>query len=376
MYNQPKRIEFLDSVRGLAALAVLLFHSMIFEWPKGFMNFINLPVVNILFDGHAAVVMFFVLSGFVLSRPYLNSQPPRSVFLPTFYLRRIIRIWLPWFFAFCLSALVVKLIFRDYETIPPHASPDFWNHPLTLSSVLRQMALMNLPIAKDAPYLMPQDWSLGIELKASLLIPFFIFCARGKKTVSLIVIAILLMFVSVHGYYVSFILGVALARFCDQIITMAKALPKYALGLMLALGIAFYQSLHIAWDLFKVSIPVRGYFWCLSSIGCVLILAVILSSIRLQKLLQHSFLVFLGRISYSFYLLHWLTLWCLQPLIVHWLNSLGIFQPVILLPVALGGTILFTFLLATLSHRFIEVPTIELGHHLTIMIQRFCKKND
>ena len=55
MYHQPKRIEFLDSIRGVAAMFVLLFHSMMFQWPKGLMDFTRIPIVNIFFDGKAAV---------------------------------------------------------------------------------------------------------------------------------------------------------------------------------------------------------------------------------------------------------------------------------------------------------------------------------
>ena len=58
MYQQPKRIEFLDSIRGIAALSVLLYHSTMFEWPAGITNFIWIPVINVLFDGKAAVAMF------------------------------------------------------------------------------------------------------------------------------------------------------------------------------------------------------------------------------------------------------------------------------------------------------------------------------
>src|SRR3982751_1870787 len=101
------RIEALDSIRGLAALAVLLGHILnTVLWP-GNANWASYPFINIFFDGRPAVTMFFVLSGFVLSRPYLPSlnQPARTIHVPTFYLRRFTRIWIPWFFVFCLSAL-------------------------------------------------------------------------------------------------------------------------------------------------------------------------------------------------------------------------------------------------------------------------------
>jgi hypothetical protein len=76
MYSQPKRIEFLDSIRGLAALFVLLSHTIgAFAWPASFFAMARWPFISILFDGKAAVAMFFVLSGYVLAKPYVEIVP-------------------------------------------------------------------------------------------------------------------------------------------------------------------------------------------------------------------------------------------------------------------------------------------------------------
>ncbi len=356
---------------------VLLFHSSMFEWPKGFQHFIQLPVINIPFSGDA-VSMFFVLSGFVLSRPYLLPQNPRQVFLPTFYLRRLTRIWIPWFFVFCFSAVVIRYFFVDYPTTPPYDRVELrasWHLPLTLVGALRQMALINLPVSDNIPYMMPQDWSLGVELKASLLIPLFVFCAQGKRGWLLFIIAALSMVVSTHGYYVSFVLGVALARYGDALVTRFSAFPKYVLWLLFALGLLLYQSRHVAIDLLGGPASVFAWCWCINSVGCVLILLVIFSSSRLQSILTHRFMVFLGLISYSFYLLHILVLICIQPLIIYSLNSMGITQAIILLPVSLGVNIFCTVILATLAQYFIEIPAIKFGHWLTVLIQKRLQKN-
>jgi peptidoglycan/LPS O-acetylase OafA/YrhL len=48
MYSQPKRMEFLDSVRGLAALIVLLSHTLgVFAWTSNYLYVLDLPFVNI-----------------------------------------------------------------------------------------------------------------------------------------------------------------------------------------------------------------------------------------------------------------------------------------------------------------------------------------
>ena len=46
MHRQPQRIEYIDSLRGLAALAVLLQHSLIFIWPAGVGRVLDWPFIN------------------------------------------------------------------------------------------------------------------------------------------------------------------------------------------------------------------------------------------------------------------------------------------------------------------------------------------
>ena len=341
MYSQPKRIEFLDSIRGLAAVFVLLYHSLSFQWPSQVVTLINLPVINIFFDGKAAVAMFFVLSGFVLSRPYLlpatNGAPPRKIILPTFYLRRFTRIWIPWFAVFCLSGIAAKYFYREFETIPAYGwaeKAQAWHLPLTLTCALKQALLINLPGLE--PHLVAADWSLGVELRGSVLIPFFIFLSRGWRIFTLPAVGIALLILSPHGYYVSFVLGVGLARICGYTTPWIESISRHGKWMLFAIGILFYESRHLAIDLLHMPESVEGYFWCLNSFGCTIILAMCMSQAALQKILSHKVLVFIGKISYSVFLLQFIAIFCLQPLVVHTLNSMGIVQTFILLPACLG----------------------------------------
>jgi peptidoglycan/LPS O-acetylase OafA/YrhL len=182
-YQKPQRLEYLDSIRGLAALAVLLSHSFLFQPPPRLDRFLLLPFINIPFNGKEAVMMFFVLSGFLLSRPYFVAAGPeqgvRRIYPPTFYLRRFTRIWLPWFFAFCLSAVAQVTIFREWRTVPPQSAGlhSLWQVPLTAGNFIWQCLFM---LHDPRVQLLNQDWSLGVELKASIALPLFIFLAGGR----------------------------------------------------------------------------------------------------------------------------------------------------------------------------------------------------
>ena len=94
------RIAYLESIRGLAALQVLLLHflaafapDLVFSLPAGaaVAGYIHLSPLYFLYDGYSAVYIFFALSGYVLTRSFERhlAQPSSQI------LARVIRLGLP-----------------------------------------------------------------------------------------------------------------------------------------------------------------------------------------------------------------------------------------------------------------------------------------
>jgi peptidoglycan/LPS O-acetylase OafA/YrhL len=335
--------------------------------------------------------MFFVLSGFVLSRPYLTSartgQTPRQLFVPTFYLRRIARIWIPWFCVFIVSAMLRTYLYHLYDTVPPISEwiREFWHFPLTLSHFLGQCAFVYHTGQKQ---LLPQDWSLGVELIGSALIPVFVFLAR-KHSLYLIGAGVLLLVCvpigtdpyyisSVSGmfaarYYFSFVLGVLAARYYDAIELSMRRFTFAAKCGILAFGILLYQSRLMASHLLgggEVTAIEDHILWCICSVGCVLIITATMGSNHIQKVMSHGVLVFLGRISYSVYLLQFVVLLCVLPPLIHGLNLIGIQQILVLMLLSIGIGVLVTVMCAAFTYRIVEVPSIEFGRWISTFIQR------
>jgi len=390
MYTQSKRIESLDSIRGLAALAVLLCHIIgVFAWPNSLTSWTSFPIINVLFDGRSAVTMFFVLSGFVLSRPYLalppNGQAPRQLFVPTFYLRRIARIWIPWFCVFCLSAILRTHLFHIYDTVPPMSEwiRGFWSYPLTISHFVGQCAFI---YHNGQRQLLPQDWSLGVELIGSALIPVFVFLAR-KRSLYLIGAGVLLLicvplgagpyFVSsVLGvfaarYYFSFVLGVLTARYYNIIESTIRRFTFTTKCGILAFGVILYQIRLVVSHLSgRETTAIEDHVvWCVCSIGCVFIITATLGSNHIQKVLSHGMLVLLGRISYSVYLLQFIVLLCVLPPVVRGLNLMGVQGILVLLPLTVCIGVIVTLLSAAFTYLMVEVPSIEFGRWISTFIQ-------
>src|SRR3981189_1343473 len=77
--DKAPRIAYLESIRGLAALQVLLLHflaafapDLVFSLPAtaAVAGYIHLSPLYFLYDGSSAVYIFFALSGYVLTRSF------------------------------------------------------------------------------------------------------------------------------------------------------------------------------------------------------------------------------------------------------------------------------------------------------------------
>ena len=156
------RIGYLDSVRGLAAFSVVVYHVVMAHWGWN----LGGKITVFFFNGGDAVSLFFVLSGIVLSLRYFQTDEPLALDYKKFAAARIFRL----FPAF----LIVLAI--DYLYIYRHDTYFFWNW-LTNKYFWLEEALL---VRGRSVILLP-DWTLGVELAISLLVPFFILIVRFNQ---------------------------------------------------------------------------------------------------------------------------------------------------------------------------------------------------
>ena len=175
--SSPKHYRELDSLRGLAAFVVLVHHSLLFfpdfgdffmtrgmAPPHGLVEAVLFYTPLVLFwQGRSAVMLFFVLSGFVLSLPWWRGHPQSY---PMFVVRRITRIYLPYLAALCGATALMLLSTRN--AIP--ALGDLfnlnWEEPLTLTVVLQNLAITGSGNFIDSPV-----WSAIWEMRISAIFP-------------------------------------------------------------------------------------------------------------------------------------------------------------------------------------------------------------
>ena len=165
---------YLDLVRFLAAIAVLLFHL----WPQWFPDF-PLP-----WPGHAAVIVFFVLSGYMIA--HAAHQP--GVDLRTYLQHRAARILSVALPALLLSVLVAPFVGTTpiHSSGPMELSPaEFWGR--ILASLLFIAQSWNLTLAP--PYNQPY-WSLCYEVWYYVMYGAWLFAPRRWRGPALLFAAL------------------------------------------------------------------------------------------------------------------------------------------------------------------------------------------
>ena len=172
----PQRyIRELDGVRALAIWMVLLAHLLFGEAVHGTVSRI-LPKALNLFGEHLGrgVDLFFVLSGFLITRILLNSKMCNGYF-STFYFRRALRILPLYLLVIIVSAFAYGASFRNY----------YWL-ALFFSANLAPALHVNHPNG------MGPMWSLAVEEQFYLLWPLIVYLT-SRRTLAIVAIALVLL---------------------------------------------------------------------------------------------------------------------------------------------------------------------------------------
>lgn len=256
----------------------------------------------LVFNGNDAVSFFFVLSGFVLSYPYL--QAGRQIHFWTYLKKRILRLYPAyWFTVICcflylhreqLNPAHLQYIFIENQ------GPKFWNE---------------MTMVMNEHHLYFPGWTLRVEMVYSILIIPLIYLARHKKQLLWVVLlgSFFIGEAKLRGNMIHFLLGICLAM---QYPILAKVKLKetkiYSYRWLLYLIIFVLFSLRHLRKFVPAIETVFDYLWTyniywshFSAIAAYAILVLIIMSPSAQKFLETKTLLFLGKISYSIYLVHW-----------------------------------------------------------------------
>ena len=307
MSRNGNRIGSLDGLRGLAAAIVLVHHaSLIAEpWldPAGWAVLTQSPL-KLLIAGSEAVMVFFVLSGLVVALPALRPGFSWARYFPA----RLFRLYVPVIAALGAAALLVKVVPRDASTMPDGSwMQDAQATSVSAGDVLSQMTLLRADYPIDNVL-----WSLRWELFFSLLLPLYVWVALRVRrfAVPVGVLTVVLMFAgrasgnSALAYLPVFLLGTLIAvRFDDLRGLAAGPRARRALPWIAALAGTMLIASWLARPLTAGTIA-ADVLWALAGAGAALLVILAVIWPRAERALGTRPMQWLGRISFSLYLVH------------------------------------------------------------------------
>jgi peptidoglycan/LPS O-acetylase OafA/YrhL len=333
------------ALRAMAVISVLLFHF-------------NIPFFE---GGFSGVDVFFVISGFLMTKIILNGIDRQQFSLLQFYKNRANRI-IPALLLMVLTTLLICFFVympEDYREVTRNASASL----LFCSNII--YALVGSYFGNSADnniYL--HTWSLSVEWQFYLLLPIVLVIANKYWKID-------------RTYYFNIFLTIIVLNFAGTLL-VTRYLPNHSFYQlptraweMLLGGLAFltppkfnlrtrrtiaylgFTSIILCVVFLNSKLKWPGFYTLLPVVGTYLIL---IANVNDFSVLKSKVVQFFGRISYSLYLWHW-------PIFVFG-NYIGIsFTPINTL-----CAILLSILLGYLSYRYIESFKFDKGKHILALV--------
>jgi peptidoglycan/LPS O-acetylase OafA/YrhL len=353
-----RSIQYIPAIDGLRALAVIavMFYHLGFSWIPG---------------GFLGVDLFFVISGYVITRLLLDSiAQSGGLDLRGFYIARARRLLPALLFTVITTAIAIGIWAPDtmkrFLTDLPFSLTGTMNWWL----VARQQDYFE---SIGRPPLLQHTWSLAVEAQFYLIWPLILYfilkkLGRNRIPIAALLIAaasgITLLLVSLsldasnaskvsHIYFgtdthsIGLFLGAALAvSWIPQNFT--TTLTKNAQNFIDGVGFIGFVGILATFllidetepTLYKIAFPLAGIF------GAAIIMSIVHPASRFAPILQYPVLIWIGERSYAMYLWHWIIFQVTRPTVDLAGNMWALYSL----------RILIVFALADVSYRYVEIP--------------------
>ena len=356
--STPRGIRYIpaiDGLRAVAVIAVMLYH-LGFTWIPG---------------GFLGVDLFFVISGYVITRLLLDSiQRSGGLDLRAFYKARIRRLFPP--LVFMIFVTIIYISIWAPETMRRFIS----DSPFALLGGMNWWLVFRHTDYFDTisrPPLLQHTWSLGVEAQFYLIWPLILLLVLrqfGKAKIpgaALLIaafsgIALLLVSFEVdaanasqvsHVYFgtdthsIGLFLGAALAvSWVPQ--NLQEQVNRRAQDFIDGIGVIGFVGLLGVFllvnesdpTLYKLAFPLAGIF------GCAILTSIVHPASRFAPILSSRVAVWIGERSYAIYLWHWVVFQVTRPAVDLEGSTWALY----------ALRILVVFALADISLRLVELP--------------------
>lgn len=358
-----ERLTYIDGLRGIAIAGVILTHA------ASITNLGGLPK-NLLLLGSMGVQLFFVISAFTIFLSLSKTDGIKTQFRD-FYIRRLFRIIPIYWIGVILYTIVYGLGSRGWLD-----GPELWHYPL-------HVFLVNCFHPDVTSSVVPGGWSISTEVMFYLLVPVLYRFFYTNKRLAIMMFFSLTALPLLNTRYGHYLLQSSFIGYEKVIIE--QFVYRWIFGQLACFGFgmilfkiyqdgtyrkyisnplvnlcftAFVSVLLIMLRKFHLVLPEKHHLYAFM----FMVLALLLS-VHPWKIYVNKYTVFLGKISYSGYLLHFLVIKQISNLILYLrpdisTSSLAYFGIIAI------GSFAITIPLAYLSYQFIELKAVDLGRQL------------
>lgn len=358
----------LNAIRAIAAFVVIISHV------ERKMSFFNLEIIQELTKiGPIGVTLFFALSGFLITYLLLiEKERFIQINVKDFYIRRFLRIWPIYYLVLLFVYLVIPYIFPEYYLQDKERFS-------IQSGLLNVFFLTNITmVLKYTPLIINVIWSIGIEEQFYLFWPWII---KSKKYLKgIIFIIVLLPILKVIILFFSFYIEefkviydiLNLTRFDTMAIGGLFGVLAYKKSITFkyfTLRITDFTGKKLQFFIYFFTFGILIYllqydfllnvynFQVLPFLFSILLLNLINYENSILKL-ENKILNYLGKISYSLYLLHLIFFYFLYPylkiIFEDYDLSVGLQIFIIYLTSILGSILIASFSFELIEKRFLS----------------------
>lgn len=340
-----KYFKELDGIRGTAALMVMYFHFFIGIHSNN--SFVKNVIAKTAVFGQTGVILFFVLSGFLITRILLSAKD-QSNYFSNFYIRRSLRIFPLYYFALCIYLLSASFLHEETSS----ATWYFWSY-------LQNIA-MTFKLNIGGPL---HFWSLAVEEHFYLFWPVVIYYTAAKHLPAIIasvvifsiIIRILLFY---NGYEVFYFTGTTMDALAIGAMLAIKekdnSLFKRSQSFYLYSFLSIIAATIVLWSFSggKGLLFIQAFKGTFVAFIYFLLLALVISlkkNSAVKNFLNHRFLLFTGKISYGLYVYHVL---CFSFYLKYLKSSYLLLDFV--------GCFILSYVVSSVSYYFFEVRFLKL----------------
>lgn len=351
-----KRLGYLDSLRGIAAVYVLIYHAILVAQPQLVVPQWYAPF---FLAGGTGVMLFFVVSAFSLCLTWPRHEKS-GIPLSSYFISRFFRIAPLFYF------MMIVTYIRDIFVY------DAWHTPW---QVFINLAFIFNFVPQQQEGFVWASWAIGVEFLFYVLFPLFYYAAATLWR-RLMLVFVLGLVTVIYFSLLPYLHMDEQTRAGFTNFGLLRFLPVFGIG-MVAFDVA--RRTHelpnardiggalVALSILAYAAIIAGYLPAASNIyGQGICYALLLVGLSLNPvgLYVNPLTRFYGRISYSVYLLHPPIVYALSPA-YRWIYAARIGKSdAVSFWLSIGLTLAIVTPLAMLTYRFIEAPGIELGKRL------------